>query len=187
MKHRSLNTWTAAVTCLVAGSVIAGPPRDRNPGTVVPPEAARLIAGQAESVRDEIDSGTLATGSGPRLRIKPVQIIPFGQGSIAGDTMTLDGGPAILKFDMLFGGWGSTGGGLTTFQATTNGTCIGGLNAGQPCPPADCSGGGQGGFCGNTTGPGSPLNVPQNACTDNAGCVTLFPREQRDPADAIEV
>lgn len=148
MNHRKTGIRTILSTCLMVGSVIADPPRERHEETPVPTASARLIAGRADSLRDGIDSGTVATGSGPRVRIKPVQIVQ-GQGSIAGDTISLHGGAAILKFDILFGGWGSTGSGLTIFQATTG-----------PLP--------------NNTGSGSPLDRPHNACVNNAACIALF-------------
>lgn len=161
---------------LVGGLLICATARgaDRNHRSKEPRSASdspRLIAGNADSVRDGIDSGTLATGSGPRVRIKPVQILS-GQGSINGDTISLASGPALLKFDVLFGGWGTSGGGLTTFQTTLQGTCIGGLFHGLPGPPNDCSSGG--GSYGNATGTGSPLDRPHNSCVDQASCVALF-------------
>lgn len=169
MKHRRAGLWTPVIMVFVVVNAAADPGRDRNHSTPVAPGPARLIAGQAASVREAIDSGTLATGSGPRLRIKPVQILS-GQGSINGDTITLQSGPAILKFDILFGGWGSAGGGLTTFHATVLKSCIGGADAGLPCPPNDCDGG----FCGIANGAGSPLDRPHNTCGNNADCIAAY-------------
>lgn len=146
-------------------------PREAQTGKSPRPESGRLIAGQGGEIRSGINGGTLAAGSGPRVSLRPVAVLGGG-GSVAGDTAILDGGAAIVKFEALFGGWGAANGGLTTFQTTTQGICAGGANNGLPSPPADCSVGG--GTSTNTTGTGTPLIVPQNACADQAACIALF-------------
>jgi len=90
-------------------------PREAQTGKSPRPESSRLIAGQGGEIRTGIDNGTVADGTGARLRLTPVAVIPASAGTVAGQTATLNGGAAVIKFDGFVGGWGAASN-LTTFQ-----------------------------------------------------------------------
>lgn len=163
MERRRTPILARVAAVIVCATALAG---ERNTQSTHPRPSAQSsdsFAGKEAALRGDIDDAILATGGGPRLRIKPVQVIPSSQGTIVGDTATLQGGPALLKFDVFFGGWGGGGSGLTTFQATVNPT-------------------------GYSNGIGSPLGRPPNACTDPGGafspqCAAAFGGVVGMPAD----
>lgn len=121
-------------------------PREAQTGKSPRPESSRLIAGQGGEIRTGIDNGTVANGTGARVRLTPVAVIPPSAGSVSGQTATLNGGPAIIKFDGFIGGWGAASN-LTTFQIGLLGSSY-------------------------ASGTGTPLDRPHNVCTDPAPAIS---------------
>ena len=100
-----------AVGALAVGvSVYAAPRADDSARGPSKSDASRLVTGQAAHLQSVIDGGV--AGGGIFVSLTPIPPIN-GNGdtyppdaSIAGNTITLAGGPQRIWFELTFGGWG---------------------------------------------------------------------------------